>query len=1246
MERSRRTNSRRRTLGGSTSPTSPSEASFDLNSSTSPVATHINNTPQSAHNAAGRRASKPLQQRAFTFSPPTASRSLNSMKRPAAMDNYAFADEEDDGPKKGGHSLRKKARVDYTFEHIDDEVIVPNSSSSARGRKRKSNVNFDTEDIYSQEAKRRGTSMGADTPSARRRNPSRKSSEMKAYREAALEDDDNDVQDTIEVGVSYSEVDESEFPNTSWSNPSSPQSTKATPRVNLAAPPSDTHTETRPIIKLRQSSVSDFFTKTSKDPPGKVTPAPAEQPQDQPAQVKPEQDVYAPEPLSLVAVPTNGSATSSAITPTAVTPTAAPVEKPVVESSPKPLENPVNGDSTSTSEETVLENPNEPASDAKINKEAEAHGETNTTEEAKTEAVVEAGAEAINGTQPSSPQLSSPKMDADPVDEPTKDTEIAKPVVEPQQSEQDDSKSVASEPTSEHPRPSITNAENTIPSSELKEGTNGDEQLTTPANERRTPDSCHSTMDDANAIVNNEAPEPLSTPAEVNVPTPSTPVESQTSAPSSSHPEPKSSPQKPASPEPQMAAEKPQPAPVGRWAHLTPYENDYVLYPEKKGRNDEDTGIEDQTPDREGLDMEPMVEDNDDNADAAPPEAPTPAINTPTRGSPIPDSADPTAFNSPAPAGEDPDDAEVESQDASEKERFYRYRKIRDAEEFVAAVENYENMSTAELTDALEAINVSLVQWQTEWVGLGKVVDDYENSLRRRAADSKYEARTRNLHQHGVNYEEPDFAVKGYKAREKESMNETRYLQKQDRIMAATYGFEYDPHPSKIGRQNPETQQSGIMTRGRSLRNQPRQTAKATETEEVTGKRQRKPVQLFDPAMQDVSRSSTPVPTRGRRRKGGMADGEDTQSNPATSFNTDVASDPEASAPKTRRRRGPRAKADVPSIVEEMVQDQDADESTAANDQATKPTRRGRGRPSVRYEEADPNEFVEEEPQPEPKPPVRRHLLTLKIPKGKNFSEPASSITDNGDSRPSTADSEESSHTAESSYSFRPKRQKRFRDDPDGAEEVAQAPPKKRGKRTKMAVLEVPAATPIAPTPEPVQPTPNRKVHKIKVVRSEARNGTAAPPPVPAPTTSEEQGEEPQKDYKSMTKSEKMSASMKNRWANGNMAGAVEKRKATLAAKKAAQAAAEQKSGVIAPKPKGKAAAKKEAAFQMHLQQPPQLPQQPMQQHPQHPQHQMQFQQHPQQPHQQPPQHPMHQGGNPGYVPGMPGMGYPYPSQR
>ncbi|KAL6837132.1 hypothetical protein V8C40DRAFT_4643 [Trichoderma camerunense] len=60
----------------------------------------------------------------------------------------------------------------------------------------------------------------------------------------------------------------------------------------------------------------------------------------------------------------------------------------------------------------------------------------------------------------------------------------------------------------------------------------------------------------------------------------------------------------------------------------------------------------------------------------------------------------------------------------------------------------------------------------------------------------------------------------------------------------------------------------GIMTRGQFLRNQPKPAAEATEADEVTGKRQCKPVQLFDSATQDVSRSSIPEPiTRPRRRK-------------------------------------------------------------------------------------------------------------------------------------------------------------------------------------------------------------------------------------------------------------------------------------------------------------------------------------------------------------------------------------------
>lgn len=583
-----------------------------------------------------------------------------------------------------------------------------------------------------------------------------------------------------------------------------------------------------------------------------------------------------------------------------------------------------------------------------------------------------------------------------------------------------------------------------------------------------------------------------------------------------------------------------------RWSHLTPYlDGEYVWYPEKKVAQEDEVAI---TEYPAADDLEPVVEDNDDVPDALGTGAPSNALNTPLRGSPVLDSMEPTAYNSPAAVGEDGDEVDV-SEEAPERSRAYRYRKLRPPEEFIDLVKDYENMSTEELTLALHVITTAMAHWQDEWNCLGQEVDDYENSLRRRAADLKYENRTRNLNQQGISWEEPEFVVKGYKAKDKEGMNETRYLQAQDRIMAATYGFEYDPHPSKIGRQNPETQQAGIMTRGRSLRNQPKPTAKATEADEVTGKRQRKPVQLFDPATQDVSRAATPVPaSRPRRRRTANGDNDDGQANAAAAvFNGEpVASEEEATGDtKRRRNRATRPKATVvPSIVEELVAAAPAVEETPVPT-PSKSGRKSRAKQPIKYDdEPVPFPSVEEEQQQEEEKPQqpRKRMLTLKIPKGKNISEPTSAITDNGDSRPSTANSESSVHTAESSYSFRPKRQKRFRDEPEESEEAAVQPPaaKKRNKRSNA----VPAAPAQAPTPTPVPTIEDelaaaepiaadaaagingRKIQKIKVVRQTpaSRKGT---PSASAPPTGEE-AEEPQKDYKSMTKSEKMSASMKS----------------------------------------------------------------------------------------------------------------------
>ncbi|KAJ4263637.1 hypothetical protein NW762_006460 [Fusarium torreyae] len=1318
------------------------------------------------------------------------------------MDSYPIPDEGEHGPKKGGHSLRKRARVDYTFEHIDDDVVVPNSTSSARGKKRRSEVNFDTDDFYGTDSKRRGASMGADTPSNRRRNPSRKSSEMKAYHQAALQDDDNDVQDTIEVGAYYSDASDSELRETVGSNHSSPQS-KMSPKNSPRNSPKNESTKTEPAAPQIDDSHqlepptgnTTAAPETEEIPPEQVLPVveptsnSIEEPVSQPAEpqteqlpkVEPEPEVLNPNAKQIPQVadfnnaaptlePEAAPEIESVPEPIAMSvpepepesaPEAEAVPVPVLSSAPAPAPAPVLVTADENNKNELIHSPIEPASepepvngvsgvptaeflpqdnstsfntnhiiikgetdhhstfeqapespDQPSNQQQEDKMDIDLAQEEHLAQDVEMTDAVLPDTQepaltPASAVLSSPLPSKAPSMSPPKSpskSPAPSPAREIEQPHQiaDDTTASLQLSAPEIPTPVEVNdgsMEIEEENNESENNNSGPAEVSATANEAQAPDS-------SQIPVTQEEPVTISSPTEIKAPTP--PPADTIETPASSAPsETKSSPQKPAAPRPGIES-MPQPTPVGRWAYLKPYvDGEFVLYPEKKGRSDEDGATDDATPegkdtDREGVDMEPMVDDQDDTADGAALEAPTPALNTPTRGSPVPDSTDLTAFNSPAPGGEDADDADVsESQELPERSRYFKYRKLRDPEEYISAIENYEDMSTDELYEILEAINVSMVQWQHEWNDLGVIVDDYENSLRRRAADAKYEARTRNLHQHGINYEEPEFAVKGYKSRDKEGVNETRYLQGQDRIMAASYGFEYDPHPSKIGKQNPETQQVGIMTRGRSLRNQPRQTAKATETDEVVGKRQRKPVQLFDPATQDVSRSSTPVPTRGggRRRKNANPD-DDAQTNLSVSFN-EIVSDGEGTGPKTRRKRGTRGKNAVPNITEDLVPTPDAEED-AAQEEPTKSTRRSRARP-VKYEEADPNEFVDDEPQEEEeeeeeekeeKLPVRRHLLTLKLPKG-YLNEPTSEIeiTDNGDSRPTTASSEESSHTAESSYSFRPKRQKRFRDDPDETEESAQAPPKKRGKRTSgvAATNDVPsAASTPAPSAEPVQVPNNRKIQKIKVVRSgqDSKNGGAPPPPPPPPppVPMVEEGDDTPKDYKSMTKSEKMSASMKNRWANGNMAGAVEKRKATLAAKKAAQAAAEQRTGVVAPKPKGKAAVKRDATLKMQMQ--PDQPQVPPQQQPllhqpppmhphqhqhqhqhQHHQHQHQHPPHPLHLQQQPPMHqphpqhipppppppPPHQAGNPppfmhghnqhhnhGHNHGMPGMGYPY----
>jgi hypothetical protein len=1127
------------------------------------------------------------------------------------MDDYSVADEdyENDSPKKGGHSLRKRARVDYTFEQIDDDVDFSNaitgsasaSASTSRNRRRRPDGNsYDSEEIYGSGLKRRGASVDADTPSSRRRNPARKTSEARAYKDE-FEDDENDVQDTIEVGVLYSDSEKSDSAPMNLSNASStdlsvdaPQ--KPTPAhsgsqqhqdsgfetADHAAAPASNHVNpavnpsanaTAVTVTADADAAADITAATADTTTASTAVAAADinmsQPQANAAAPAPNSHETAAEPQPRVPAQNDATRTFSV---EMAAPGASAHELELESPRSNTLHNAVNhiNNNNGREEEPKSQPSQMPSSsstpppalhaDAEANNMALTHAAENDTpaeENAYIKPLIQLPEKEIPQENPEAPRSG--------------DTH-SRPQSESQSQSQSESQSQSQFQPQERPYyPSAAAHLITIsaPLVRLPQvQTQAPIQVQVQA--QAQVHEAHSKPQTPEQDIKASSPPPIIVTAAAD----STPVSPSTSAHGSTTLEASQStstdtkdveprvslPEESADtvvipsllPEIQVQVQdmhvkptsqasssqlsergpsKPQPRPDGRWAHLTPYiDGEYIAYPEKKAQQeDEVTTSEDQAAeDRDANDMEPMVDDNDDIPDAAGIEAPTPALNTPLRGSPVPDSIDPTASNSPAAGGDDGDDVDV-TDDPPERSRSFRYRKLRDPNEYLAALENFEDLSTEDLYEVLESINISLVQWQSEWNGLGKIVDDYENSLRRRVADIKYESRTRNFHQHGVNYEEPEFVVKGYKSKDREGMTETRYLQTQDRIMASAYGFEYDPHPSKIGRQNPETQQAGIMTRGRSLRNQPKPTAKATEADEVTGKRQRKPVQLFDPATQDVSRSSTPVPVgRPRRRRTTNADNDDGQFSFATSFNSESISDDEVGDARRRRNRTTRPKVAVPSIVEELVSVPPSEESSV-RETPSRSGRNKRAKQPIKYDEDTLGyQFVEEEPQMEAKPPKRRHLLTLKIPRSKNISEPSSAITDNGDSRPSTADSDSTSHTAESSYSFRPKRQKRFRDDAEESEEAAQAPSKKRNKRINVAPSAGGEEYPALPEllePEAI-PGVNRKIQKIKVVRTTPASRKGTPSSLP----NGEEVEEPPKDYKSMTKSEKMSASMKSKY--------------------------------------------------------------------------------------------------------------------
>ncbi|KAI1374195.1 hypothetical protein F4677DRAFT_173003 [Hypoxylon crocopeplum] len=248
------------------------------------------------------------------------------------------------------------------------------------------------------------------------------------------------------------------------------------------------------------------------------------------------------------------------------------------------------------------------------------------------------------------------------------------------------------------------------------------------------------------------------------------------------------------------------------------------------------------------------------------------------------------------------------------------------------------------------------------------------------------------------------------------------------------------------------------------------------------------------------------------------------------------------------------------------------------------------------------------EPQAPAKPgPRRKNSRKIENPSG-SFNTTTSIATSNqGDqSRPPTSSSTATAATAAttattetvastSNYQLREKRQRKFTNEAND-DDFIEAPKPKRTRRTAPkktqvedeAVMHAPEPPIPMQQPEPEAPPPPKQI-KIKLKpgtdpRQQHPNSTPVPsepslvppanlnPPVnsnPPPISDNVNGDsngsaasngivQPSpadvaefiKDYNAMTKSEKMSASMKARWASGSMGNAVEKRRATLAAKK------------------------------------------------------------------------------------------------
>ncbi|KAK4187904.1 hypothetical protein QBC35DRAFT_217288 [Podospora australis] len=542
-----------------------------------------------------------------------------------------------------------------------------------------------------------------------------------------------------------------------------------------------------------------------------------------------------------------------------------------------------------------------------------------------------------------------------------------------------------------------------------------------------------------------------------------------------------------------------------------------------------------------------MATADEPSSETAVAEKPNPASSAATvenvDETPVPESQVPTAAPSPVPFEEDAqlDDEQQDQEDPQVPSRparstpvepievtrnyanQYLFPKIRDPADLIAMLENPENLDSETLYRHCAAAAETLRAYELEYHELRKITDDEENAKRRQANDKTI-----------VNWENrqkadeplpfrrtfdepvkgpPPFEVRGARAA-KPYIDDLvlEHQREEDKIMAQAYGFKHNNHPTQVGRQNPQEQRWEMPETRLRERKRTEKGAELAEENVVEGKRTRKPRNLSDQS-KEPSRSATPALTTGRRQRKPTAtamNGDGAETSKPVAAHVPEPAQP-AESPRKQRAAAAAARArqhqmlaesevSTPAVSEQDGHQTEEEERVEATTNSKQPRKRARAtaaEPSSSAPTTAPTEVTK--PAVKGKRAPKIQPLAAEIASSSFYGNPTVP-----ESRPSTASSEDTNHTAdtvESTYSLREKRKRNFALENDPELEA-------RAQKRRTAPKPQPA--------EPVQPkkAPAKKKNNNKSAANASRSGpTSAPAVAPEPAPEPPRAPEPEPEH-------------------------------------------------------------------------------------------------------------------------------------